>query len=104
MPYGYKQSRISRTPYLPNRGGRCNRSQKFRPLTTKLPKESLDPQIEKWSTGNQWSWGHFKILFDTRKNFVMIQPISARISKKVARPWSSALRVGVKMLHNNIQS
>ena len=35
LPYGYKQSRISRSPYPPiGEGARCHRGPKFRPLTT----------------------------------------------------------------------
>ena len=49
----YEQSRISRTPYPPSGGwARCNRSPKFSPITTYIPKESFDPP--------NWNMKHYK--------------------------------------------
>jgi len=54
----HRQSRISRTPY-PQFGGdqAVTGGPKFSPVTTYTPKKASIPQIEIWSTRNQWSYG-----------------------------------------------
>jgi len=55
----YTQSRISRTPYPLIGGGTLSQGPKIQSRLHLTRKETFDPQIEIWSTINQWSWGAF---------------------------------------------
>jgi len=52
----YTQSRISRTPYPPIGGAHAvTGAQNSIPSPLSPPEKALIPQIEIWSTRNQWS-------------------------------------------------
>jgi len=57
MPCGYKQSCIIRTPYFPIGGHPATGAQYSDPSPFSHQEKASTPQIEMWSTGNQWSWG-----------------------------------------------
>jgi len=78
MTYGYKQNRISRTPYSPIGRPTLPQGPKIKTPHHLATQTKLRlPQIEIWSTGHQWSWGTF-----WKKSAYTLQLIWAHLKAK----------------------